>query len=136
MNGVSVTLLARDGDPACRYGFGFALEVERDDLAPVDGSDARDSLAHDDLAPRRNALEPRRGVHDVANCGEATRKATASIGLGLRQIPVGTQASEQSEQSQIADVLGDDLRRDVRNAFIRAHFRVPDRCTEPIGRCH
>jgi hypothetical protein len=33
MNGVNVTLLARDGDPACRYGFGFALEVERDDLA-------------------------------------------------------------------------------------------------------
>lgn len=61
MDGESVTLLARDGDPACRYGFGFTLEVERDDLAPFDGSDARDSLGHHDLAPRGNALEPRRG---------------------------------------------------------------------------
>src|ERR1700732_1751851 len=58
----SQCLLARDGDPACRYGFGFALEVERDDLAPVDGSDARDRLGHAGLAPRRNALAPRRGV--------------------------------------------------------------------------
>jgi len=77
MNGMTVTLLARDGDPACRYGFGFALEVERDDLAPVDGSDAGDSLGHDDLAPRRNALEPRRGVHDVANCSEVADLALA-----------------------------------------------------------
>src|SRR6202034_3130375 len=73
----AVTLLARDGDPACRYGFGFALEVERDHLAPVDAGDARDSLGHDDLAPRRSALQPRCGVHDVANCGEVADLALA-----------------------------------------------------------
>ena len=77
MNSVGVTLLARDGDPACRYGFGFAFEVERDDFAPVDGSDARDGLGHDDLAPRRNALEPRRGVHNITDCGEVADLAVS-----------------------------------------------------------
>lgn len=71
------TPLARDGDPACRYGFGFALEVEGYDLAPVDGSHARDGLRHDDFAGGRNALEPRRGVHHVANRGEVADLALA-----------------------------------------------------------
>src|SRR5512144_1865118 len=68
---------ARDGDAACHHGFGLALKVELDDLAAVDTRNARYGLGHDDLSAHCDALQPRRGVHDVANRGEVADFAFA-----------------------------------------------------------
>ena len=48
----------------------------------------------------------------------------------------GVTTSQKSEHLQVADVLDDDRRRDMRNVFVGADFRVLHRRAEPIGRGH
>jgi hypothetical protein len=68
---------AGNRDSASQDRFGLAPEIERDDLSLVDTCDTRDSLGHDDFPSRRNALQPRRGVDDVADRGEVADLALA-----------------------------------------------------------